>query len=165
MSGEANSHYHQTQSNICDGIQPGPGPLPRNPQIHEKVSGGRKHIQPQLWQSPYATSTASMIRDDTPWPNTMPDSTNLFVARESWPIPPYMEEVLTPTYVKTEKTEEVTPPKQASIPHAPILNKSQNSKPAEKACCWGPQCLICTQSNPNLKTEDKEEDWNSDRQK
>ena len=81
-----------------------------------------------------ATSTGPLTRDDTPWPNTMPSSTNLFVARASWPNPPNMDDVPTPTFVKTEKTEEMTPPKQAAIPCALILHKSQNSKPAEEAC-------------------------------
>ena len=44
--------------------------------------------------------------------------------------PPYTDEVPTPTFVKTEKAEEKTPPKQAAISHALILNKPQNNKPA-----------------------------------
>ena len=111
------------------------------------------------------TSTAPMTTDDTPFPNTMPASINLFVSRASWPIPPNMDDVPTPTLVKTEKTEEMTPPQQAAIPCTPILNKFQNSKPTEEACGWGPQCPICTKSNPNTKTEDTEEDWNGDRQR
>ena len=81
------------------------------------------------------------------------------------PIPPNVNEVPTPTFVKTEKTEEKTPPKQAAIPHALILNKPQNSKPAEEACGWAPQCPICIQSNPNIKAADTEEDWNGNRQR
>ena len=127
-----------------------------------------------------ATSTVPPTRDDTPWPNTMPASsslfvaraswpippnvnevasTNFFVSRASWPIPPNVNEVSTPTFVKTEKT----PPKQVAIPHTLILNKPQNSKPAEEACGWGPQYPICTQSNPNMKVEDSEDDWNGNR--
>ena len=77
-----------------------------------------------------------------------------------------MNEVPTPTFVKTEKADEKTPPKQAAISHAMILNKPQNSKPEEEACGWGPQCPICTQSQsiPNINAEDSEEDWNGDRQ-
>ena len=112
-----------------------------------------------------ATSTAPLTRDDTPWPNTMPAYTNLFIARASWPISPYMDEVPTPTFVKTEKTEEMTPPRQTALPHTLILNKSQNNKPAEEKCKWGPKCPMCTQPNPNTKTEDTEEDRNSDRQR
>ena len=92
-------------------------------------------------------------------------STNLFAARASWPIPPNVNEVPTPTFVKTEKTDEKTPLKQAAIPHAMILNNPQNSKPVEETCGWGPQCPICTQSTPNIKAEDSEEDWNSNRQR
>ena len=124
---------------------------------------------PPMMQQPKttaaATSTAPPTRDDTPWPITMLASTNLFVARASWPIPPNVDDVSMPTFVKTEKTEEKTPPKQAAIPHALILNKPQNSKPAEEACGWGPQCPICTQSNPNIKMEDPEEDWNGNKQR
>ena len=124
---------------------------------------------PPMAQQPKATtaitSTVPLTRDDTPWSNTLPASTNSFAARASWTIPPYMDEVPTLTFVKTEKTEEKAPPKQAAIPYTLILNKPQNSKPAKEACGWGPQCPICTQSNPNIKTEDTEEDWNGDRQR
>ena len=44
------------------------------------------------------------VREDIPWPNTIPASTNLFEARADWPIPP----MPAPT-VKEEKTE--VPPK------------------------------------------------------
>ena len=42
-------------------------------------------------QQPEATPTVTTLqtREDTPWPNTMPASTNLFETRTSWPIPPY----------------------------------------------------------------------------
>ena len=44
---------------------------------------------------PRAPATASAAipptRHDTPWPNTVPASTNLFVARSSWLIPPKWE--------------------------------------------------------------------------
>ena len=44
-------------------------------------------------------------------------------------------------------------------------NPPQNNKSLEKFCGWGPQCLICVQSAPNLKAKDsEEEDWNGDRQ-
>ena len=76
-----------------------------------------------------------------------------------------MDEVPVPTSVKTEKAKEKTPPKQAAIPHTLILNKPQNSKTAEQECRWGPQCPVCTQASPNIKTEDTEEDWNSNRQR
>ena len=134
-----------------------------------------------------ATSTAPLTRDDTPWANTIPASTNLSAARASWPIPPYIDEVPTPTSVKTEKAKEKTPPTQAAIPCILIQNKPQNSKPVEQECrwgtqcpiCtqmqnskpakeefrWGPQCPICTKATPNIKTEEIEEDWNGDRQR
>ena len=45
------------------------------------------------------------------------------------------------------------------------INYPQNSKSAEEAFGWGPQCPICPQSTLNLEAEDsKEEDWNGDRQ-
>ena len=49
------------------------------------------------------------VREDTPWPNNVPASTNLFEARTDWPIPPMQ----TPT-VKIEKAE--IPPREAAIP-------------------------------------------------
>ena len=49
------------------------------------------------------------VREDTPWPNTVPASTNLFKARADWPIPPMQ----TPK-VKVEKVE--VPPRVAAIP-------------------------------------------------
>ena len=60
----------------------------------------------------------------------------------------------TPT-VKVEKTE--VPPRVA-IPHAIVLPKPQNNKPAEEECTWGPYCPIC-------KKEEEEGmgDWNGDR--
>ena len=112
-----------------------------------------------------ATSTAPLTRDDIPWPTTMSASTNLFVPRASWPILPNVNEVLTPAFVKTEKLEEKAQPKQAAIPHALILNKSQNSKSAEEECRWGTQCPFCVQSNPNIKAEDSKDDWDGERQR
>ena len=76
-----------------------------------------------------ATFTAPPTRDDTSWPNTIAASMNLFVAMVSWSVPHNVNEVPTPTSVKTEKADEKTPPKQAAIPHPMILNKPQNSKP------------------------------------
>ena len=52
----------------------------------------------------------------------MSATANIFVARASWPIPPNMDEVPTPTFVKTEKAEK-TQPKQSAIPCALIINK------------------------------------------
>ena len=121
------------------------------------------YSNPLMVQQPKATTAATSIapltRDDTPGPNTMPASTNLFVAKASWPIPPNMDEVPMPTFGKTEKADAKTPPKQAAIPHTLILNKLQNSKSVEEAC----GCPICTQSTP--KAEDSEEDWDGERQR
>ena len=56
------------------------------------------------------------VREDTPWPNTVPTSTNLFEAKVDWPILP------TPALsVKVEKTE--VPPQIAAISHAMVLTK------------------------------------------
>ena len=104
-------------------------------------------------QQPKATAiaAASQTRKDTPWPNAIPASTNLFVERTSWPIPP--SETSTPMFIKTEKAEDRTPPKLATIPHAmPSQNK------AEEMCRWGLYCPICTKSTPNPKAESSE-DW------
>ena len=51
-------------------------------------------------------------------------------------------------------------PKQVVIPYPMVLgNSAQNNMslpnvPSEELCGWGPQCPICAQSAPNLKTED-----------
>ena len=47
---------------------------------------------PPKAQQPEAKTTAVALqtREETPWPNTMPASTNLFVERASWPIPSIM---------------------------------------------------------------------------
>ena len=107
----------------------------------------------QQRQQPEAAPAVTTLqtREDTPWPNTMPASTNLFEARASWPIPP----TETPTVVMMEKTE--VPPRVAAILHALILNKPQNNRPVEEECIWGPHCPICTK-------ERGAEDWNGDRQ-
>ena len=112
-----------------------------------------------------ATFTSPLTRDDTLWPNIILASTNLFVVRASWLIPPNVKEATTPTFVKMEKTDKKTPPKLAAIPHTMVQNKMpQNKKSAEEMCGWEPQCSICTQSTPNIKAEDSEKDWNSNRQ-
>ena len=59
---------------------------------------------------------SSTARDDTPWPNTVPALTDLFVAMTSWPIPPNVSEVPTSTFVKMEKSDEKTPPKLVQPP-------------------------------------------------
>ena len=91
-------------------------------------------------------------REDTPWPNTMPASTNLFNARASWPILP--TEIC--AVVKIEKTE--VPPRVATIPHTLVLNKPQSNRPAEEESRWGPHCPICAK-------EEGTEDWNGKRKR
>ena len=46
-----------------------------------------------------------------------------------------------------------------------ILNRPQNSKPTEEAVGWGPQFPVYRQFTPNIKVEESEEDWNSNRQR
>ena len=112
-----------------------------------------------------ATFATPLTSNDTPWPNTVAASTNLFVARSSWLILPNVNEIPTPNFIKMEKSQEKAPPKQAAIPCIMIQGKlAQNNKSAEEECGWGPQCPICAQSAPNLKAEDsEEEDWNGNR--
>ena len=45
---------------------------------------------PQQRLQPEAVSNVStfQVREDTPWPNTIPAYKNLFEARADWPIPP-----------------------------------------------------------------------------
>ena len=65
-----------------------------------------------------ASATIAPTRDDTPWPKTVPASTNLFVARSSWPIPPNGNEIPIPALIKMEErtNTENAPQKQAVIP-------------------------------------------------
>ena len=76
----------------------------------EEIPSIPNHGNPPVAQQPKTTTTATftapLTRDDTPWPNTILASTNLFVARVSWPNPPNVNEVPTSTFVKTEKAEE-----------------------------------------------------------
>ena len=67
-------------------------------------------------QQPKATAIAAALqtRQDTPWPNTIPASINLFVTRVSWPIP--QSKPSPPMFIKREKAEDRTPPKLAAIP-------------------------------------------------
>ena len=104
-------------------------------------------------QQPEATAAVTPLqnREDTPWPNTMPASTNLFGSRASWPILPTEP----PTVVMMEKAE--VPPRIAAIPHALVLNKPQNNKPVEEECRWEPHCPIFTK-------EEGTRDWYSERQ-
>ena len=55
--------------------------------------------------------------------------------------------------VKTE-----VPPRIAAIPHTMVLNKPQNSRPAEAKLTWGLHCPICKRG------EEGTEDWNSNKQ-
>ena len=148
------------------------------PSSSMKMSQGREgpftpnHDNPLMEQQlstlkPKATATATsavpLTRDDTPWPNTVLTSTNLFIAR-SWPIPPNGNETPAHAFPKIEKSDvEKAPPKQATTPHPMFLgnavpyNTNKLSVPSEEVCRWGPQCPVCTQSTTTLKTEDS--DW------
>ena len=123
-----------------------------------------------------ATSAIPLTKDATPWPNTVPASTNLFVTR-SWLIPPNENKIPAPAIITMERPHaESAPPKQAGIPCPMVLdnsapynnNTSLANVTSEELCRWGPQCPICAQSAPNLKIEDsdwEEGDWNGDIQK
>ena len=79
----------------------------------EDPSTSNGHNLPKVQQpKATATATAPQTREDTPWPNTMQASTNLFVTKASWPIP--QSETSTPIFIKMEKAEERTPPKIAT---------------------------------------------------
>ena len=78
------------------------------------------------------TFTAPVTTDGTPWPNTILASTNLFVGRASWPISPDVNEVPTSTFVKIEKAEERTLPKQVAITHD---NKQTPEKQTSRKAC------------------------------
>ena len=103
------------------------------------------------------TATAPQNREDTPWPNTMPTSTNLFEARASWPI----LQMKVPTAIKAGKAEEKTPPRLAAISCAMVKKPSQEK--AEEKCGWGPHHPISTKTPLNQKVESTE-DWNGEGQ-
>ena len=95
-------------------------------QVEENPSTPSCNTPQQRHQSEaIPNATTFLVREDTPWPNTVPASTNLFEARADWPIPP----TKTPT-VKMEKAE--VAPRVAAIPHAMVLNKPKNNKPVEE---------------------------------
>ena len=148
--------YNLAQSRI----QEIPNPPIRTSQEEGGASTPNRDNPPKA-QQPKATTTATdpQTREDTPWPNTMPASTNFFVARASWPIPP--NETSTPIFIKMEKAEERTPPKIAAIP-CMMVNKPPQNK-AEEMCGWGLHCPICKKSTPNIMAENSE-DWNRNRQ-
>ena len=81
-----------------------------NPPIRkiqgEEGSSTPNSDNPPKVQQPQAATTATSPQT-TPWPNTMPTSTYLFVARATWPIPP--SKTSTPIFIKMEKAEEGTP--------------------------------------------------------
>ena len=127
------------------------------PNLKRRVQEGEGPSTPSYnnpqEQQPEAAATVTPLqnRGDTPWPNTMPASKNLFDARASLLIPPTEP----PTVVKMEKNE--VPPRVAAIPHTLVLNKSQNNRPVEEECRWELHCPICAK-------EESMEDWNDDRQ-
>ena len=107
----------------------------RKPQEEEVPSTPScNNLQEEQQPEAAVTATAPQNREDTPWPNTMPASANLFDARVSWSIPP----VEAPTVIKMEKAEGKISPSVVTIPHA-MVNKPPQSK-AEEMCGWGLHC-------------------------
>ena len=97
---------------------------------------------------PLEAITNTQVREDTPWTNTIPASTNLFEVKAGWPVPP------TPApSVKVENTE--TPPQIAVIPHGMVRPKQ-----AEEKYTWGLHCPISQKEE-----EEGTEDWNGNRQR
>ena len=82
-------------------------PYPTKRLQEEEGPSNPSSNNPLVEQEPEAavTATSAQKREDTPWPNSMPASTNVFNARASWPISP-ME---APTAIKMEKVEEKVP--------------------------------------------------------
>ena len=81
-------------------------------QVEENPSAPSCNMSQQR-QQPEATPNVTnfQVREDTPWPNTMPASTNLFEARANWPIPP----AETPA-VKMEKTSSTQGMEHSTVP-------------------------------------------------
>ena len=76
----------------------------RKSQEEEGPSTPSSNNHPKV-QQPEATTTATALHtsEDTPWPNTMPTSTNLFVERASWPIHPIMMKYQHPPFSKLKR--------------------------------------------------------------
>ena len=72
-------------------------------------------LQPSTTWS-YTQCPTIQVREDTPWPNTIPASTSLFEARAGWPVPP----TLAPS-MKVENREVLS--KIATILCAMVLPK------------------------------------------
>ena len=66
-------------------------PYPTRKSQEEEGPSAPSGNNPPEEQQPEAaaTATAPQKREDTPWPNTTPATAKLFIARASWPIPPY----------------------------------------------------------------------------
>ena len=137
-----------TVNNLAQGKFKGiPYPTGR-PQVEENPSTHNCY-PPQAEATPNAPTF--QVTEDTPWPNTVPASTNLFEARADWPISPMQ----TPN-VKVEKTE--VPPRVPAILWAMVLPKPQNNRSPEEKCTGGQHFPICKKEE-----EEGTEDWNSDR--
>ena len=80
------------------------------PQVEENPSAPSCNEPPQRQQHEAVPNAPTFqLREDTPWPNTIPASTNLFKERANWPIPP--TQILA---VMMEKAE--APTRVAAIP-------------------------------------------------
>ena len=90
--------------------------------------------------SAIATSAISLLRDATPWPNTVLASTNLFIVR-SWPNLPNGNEIPAPAILKMERPDaENVHQMQAVIPYPVVLG---NSAPYNKTH----HCQVCHQKH------------------
>ena len=98
-------------------------PYPTGKPQEEEGPSTPSCSNPQERQQPEAAviATTPKNRENTPWPNTMPASTNLFNARASWPIPSTEATMV----IKMEVAEKKVPPRLAAIPHSLVLNKPQ----------------------------------------
>ena len=85
----AATSIHLTVYSLAEGKFEGI-PYPTGKPKEEEGPPAPSCNNPQERQQPGAvvTATTPQNREDTPWPNTMPASTNLFDARAFWPIPP-----------------------------------------------------------------------------
>ena len=97
-------------------------PYPKGKPQEEEGPPASCSNNPQERQQPETavTAIAPQNREDTPWPNTMPASTNLFDAGASWPILP----TETLTVIKMEQAEKRTLPRLSTIPHTLVLKQT-----------------------------------------
>ena len=116
-------------------------------------------------------------RDPTPWPNTVPASSNLFITRP-WPLCPDNGDSqiqTTQKMIKSEPSQTENTQRKTTIPHPVSLiteNHAATSNPAtanimatpkSREGRWGPYCQYRAQSTSHPEQNWSEEDWDGEK--